>query len=146
MDDFFTFSKKFGFRIFLVHPTVVSVLLSASVERCFVSRMRDFFYKVVRLVAVMSANTLVQLCLLNLGQNKLAFPSELVNHNIIVFLFNKFFGILFGQLVKPLYLIERSALTGQCPKGGTGSRSNLNASRSSLFIWQYTNSYFHQPS
>ena len=26
----------------LVHPTVVSLLLSASVERCFVSRMRDF--------------------------------------------------------------------------------------------------------
>ena len=42
MDDFFCFSKNLGFRIFLVHPTVVSVLLSASVERCFVSRMRDF--------------------------------------------------------------------------------------------------------
>ena len=34
--------KKNGFWVFLVHPTVVSVLLSASVERCFVSRMRDF--------------------------------------------------------------------------------------------------------
>ena len=44
LDDFFSFSKKFGFRVFLVHPTVVSVLLSASVERCLVSRMRDFFY------------------------------------------------------------------------------------------------------
>ena len=42
LDDFFRFSKKFGFWVFLVHPTVVSVLLSASVERCFVSRMRDF--------------------------------------------------------------------------------------------------------
>ena len=42
MDDFFRFSKKLGFRVFSVHPTVVSVLLSASVERCFVSRMRDF--------------------------------------------------------------------------------------------------------
>ena len=31
------------FWVFLVHPTVVSVLLSASVERFFVSRMRDFF-------------------------------------------------------------------------------------------------------
>ena len=31
-----------GFWVFLVHPTVVLVLLSASVERCFVSRMRDF--------------------------------------------------------------------------------------------------------
>ena len=31
-----------GFWVFLVHPTVVSVLLSASVERCFVYRMRDF--------------------------------------------------------------------------------------------------------
>ena len=37
LDDFFRF------WVFLVHPTVVSVLLSASVERCFVSRMRDFF-------------------------------------------------------------------------------------------------------
>ena len=40
---FFCFSKKIGFWVFLVHPTVVSVLLSASVERCFVSRMRDLF-------------------------------------------------------------------------------------------------------
>ena len=43
LDDFFPFSKIFGFRVFLVHPTVVSVLLSASAERCFVSRMRDFY-------------------------------------------------------------------------------------------------------
>ena len=42
MDDFFRFSKKLGFWVFLVHPTVVLVLLSALVERCFVSRMRDF--------------------------------------------------------------------------------------------------------
>ena len=34
--------KKLVFGVFLVHPTVVLVLLSASVERCFVSRMRDF--------------------------------------------------------------------------------------------------------
>ena len=40
---FSLFQKKIGFRVFLVHPTVVSVLLSASVERCFVSRMRDFY-------------------------------------------------------------------------------------------------------
>ena len=40
---FFRFSKKSGFGVFLVHPTMVSVLLSALVERCFVSRMRDFF-------------------------------------------------------------------------------------------------------
>ena len=43
LDDFFRFSKNLGFWVLLVHPTVVSVLLSASVERCFVSRMRDFF-------------------------------------------------------------------------------------------------------
>ena len=43
MDDFFRFSKKLGFWVFLVHPTAVSVLLYASVERCFVSRMRDFW-------------------------------------------------------------------------------------------------------
>ena len=36
---FFPFSY---FCVFLVHPTVVSVLLSASVERFDVSRMRDF--------------------------------------------------------------------------------------------------------
>ena len=32
-----------GFRVFLVHPTVVSVLLSPLVQRCIVSRMRDFY-------------------------------------------------------------------------------------------------------
>ena len=42
LEDFFRFSKNLGSLVFLVHPTVVSVLLSASVERCFVSRMRDF--------------------------------------------------------------------------------------------------------
>ena len=42
LDDFFRFSKIFGFWVFLVHPTVVLVLLSAPVKRCFVSRMRDF--------------------------------------------------------------------------------------------------------
>ena len=44
LNDFFRFSKKNGFGVFLFHPTVVSVLLSASVERCFVSRMRDFLF------------------------------------------------------------------------------------------------------
>ena len=35
--------KKFFFADFaLVHPPMASMLLSASVERCFVSRMRDF--------------------------------------------------------------------------------------------------------
>ena len=42
---FFPFFKKKWFWVFLVHPTVVSVLLSASVERCFVSRMRHFYIK-----------------------------------------------------------------------------------------------------
>ena len=42
LDDFFPF-KNMGFWVFLVHPTVVSVLLSASVKICFVSRMRDFY-------------------------------------------------------------------------------------------------------
>ena len=36
------------FWVFLVHPNMVSVLLSASVERCFVSRMRDFFQGYLR--------------------------------------------------------------------------------------------------
>ena len=45
LDDFnFILFFNLGFWVFLVHPTVVSVLLSASVERCYVSRMRDFFF------------------------------------------------------------------------------------------------------
>ena len=33
-----------GFGVFLVHPPMASVLLSASVERFSVSRMRDFYH------------------------------------------------------------------------------------------------------
>ena len=40
--DYFCVFQKVGFWLFLVHPSVVLVLLSASFERCFVSRMRDF--------------------------------------------------------------------------------------------------------
>ena len=43
LDGFFRFSKKSGFGVFLVHPPMASVLLSASVKRCFVSRMREFY-------------------------------------------------------------------------------------------------------
>ena len=43
MDDFFRLKKKKGLGVFLVHPPMASVLLSASVERCFFYRMRDFF-------------------------------------------------------------------------------------------------------
>ena len=40
----------FSFADFaLVHPSMASVLLSASVKRCFVSRMRDFFFVSVSL-------------------------------------------------------------------------------------------------
>ena len=46
LDDFFRFSKNLGFWVFLVYPTVVLVLLSALVERCFVSCMRDFYFNV----------------------------------------------------------------------------------------------------
>ena len=42
--DFLRFYKNKGFWVFLVHPPMASVLLSASVERCFVSRMRDFLF------------------------------------------------------------------------------------------------------
>ena len=38
---FSVFPKKMGFGVFLVHPPM-TVLLSSSVERCFVSHMRDF--------------------------------------------------------------------------------------------------------
>ena len=48
---FSVFSNKSGFGVFLVHSPMASVLLSASVERCFVSRMRDFFlYSLARLL------------------------------------------------------------------------------------------------
>ena len=40
---FFPLKKKLGFGVFLVHAPMASVLLSASVKRCFVSHMRDFF-------------------------------------------------------------------------------------------------------
>ena len=40
---FFRFSKKSGFLGILSPPSYGIVLLSASVERCFVSRIRDFF-------------------------------------------------------------------------------------------------------
>ena len=40
LDDFFRL-KNMGF-LGILGSTVVSLLLSASVERCFVSRMRDF--------------------------------------------------------------------------------------------------------
>ena len=40
---FFPFKFFFGFCVFWVHPTVALVLLSISVERFDVSRMRDFF-------------------------------------------------------------------------------------------------------
>jgi hypothetical protein len=43
LDDFFRYSKKSCFGVFLVHPPMASVLLSASVERFSVSRMRDFY-------------------------------------------------------------------------------------------------------
>ena len=39
---FSVFQKNLVFWLFLVHPTVVLVLLSTSVERWFVSRMRGF--------------------------------------------------------------------------------------------------------
>ena len=44
---FSIFQEYWVFGVILVHPTVVSVLLSALVERCFVSRMRDFAYRFI---------------------------------------------------------------------------------------------------
>ena len=44
---FFVFQKKLGYLVFLVHPPMALVLLSASIKRCFVSRMRDFWYILV---------------------------------------------------------------------------------------------------
>ena len=37
-----------GFGVFFVHPPMASVLLSASVERFSVSRMRDFFKAITK--------------------------------------------------------------------------------------------------
>ena len=59
LDDFFRFSKKSGFGVFLVQPTMVLVLLSASVERCFVSRMQDFFCKSLHVWELFWASLLV---------------------------------------------------------------------------------------
>ena len=43
--------KNRVFGVFLVHTPMASVLLSASVERCFVSRKGDFFLdNVVKLI------------------------------------------------------------------------------------------------
>ena len=42
LDDFVRFSINSGFGVFFVHPTVVSVLLSSWIKRCFFSRMQDF--------------------------------------------------------------------------------------------------------
>ena len=38
------FKKKSGFGVFLVHPTVVLVLLFTSAERCFVSRIWYLYF------------------------------------------------------------------------------------------------------
>ena len=57
---FSVFSKNSGFWVFLVNPTVVSVLLSASVERCFVSRMRDFLFT-LDWSTILSTHNLTQL-------------------------------------------------------------------------------------
>ena len=49
-----------GFGVFLVHPTMVSVLVSTTVERCFVSPMRDFFLlksKIAKTQIVMKLKT-----------------------------------------------------------------------------------------
>ena len=79
LDDFFLFSKNLGFRLFLVHPTVVSVLLSASVERCFVSRMRDFF-KVTFI-----KYSIGQHFYCNIPVSQKAFHKEIMQPNILKF-------------------------------------------------------------
>ena len=53
---FSVFQKKSGFGVFLVHPPMASVLLSASVERCFVSRMRDFLYQKLQIAQLQCTN------------------------------------------------------------------------------------------
>ena len=55
-EDFFSFSKKSGFGLFLVHRTVVSVLLSALVRICFVSHfyLPGFFIQLAYLRYVLN--------------------------------------------------------------------------------------------
>ena len=60
--DFFPFLFCFGFCVFLVHPTVVSVPLSALVERFDVSRMRDF-YLGVQFINVLKNHRSKALCI-----------------------------------------------------------------------------------
>ena len=55
---FSVFQKNWVCWVLLVNPTVVSVLLSASVERCFVSRMRDFFLQAFGVLQLLCYNKL----------------------------------------------------------------------------------------
>ena len=48
----FSVLNFFGFCVFLVHPTVASLLLSASVKRFDVSRMRDFYLIIPKLKGI----------------------------------------------------------------------------------------------
>ena len=71
---FFPFSLNSGFWVFLVQPTVVSVLLSASVARCFVSHMRDFF----RIVMYRFGNG-APICIVCIGWESQCLPDFLRN-------------------------------------------------------------------
>ena len=61
LDNYFLFKFFFGFCVFLVHPIVVSVLLSASAERFDVSRMRDFLFAELYTVGQVFASLLEHL-------------------------------------------------------------------------------------
>ena len=78
MDDFFRFSKKLGFWVFLVHPTVVSVLLSALVERYFVSRMQNFLSGRLKIRASTLSHRLIKAESANLQLNYSSWPSALL--------------------------------------------------------------------
>ena len=66
-----------GFGVFLVHPPMASVLLSASVERCFVSHVRDFSVMFLFL-QIFLQNLSTQACgigaTIHIGQEMLCLP------------------------------------------------------------------------
>ena len=55
---FSVFQKKSELWVLSVHPTVVLMLLSASVERCFVSHMRDIFRKLIYFIFLIRKKSL----------------------------------------------------------------------------------------
>ena len=124
MEDFFRFSNFFGFWVFLVHPTVVSVLLSASVERCFVSRMRDFYkdnFDCLRTIMTIATTTKMLLSISCCSFIFLRSSSCLLLLLLLVVILEKPAGLLHGGLLASLISIWLCCCN--CPDSPRGVRS-----------------------